>query len=464
MQKQLAVKLGLIGFIASLLMIPLGMISGKITERASFLNEAKRSVSNSWTASQNVMGALLVIPYEVHSEITVTDSKTNERRQQLSKTLHHKFISPEKLRINTDITNSVRHKGIYTVPVYTANINVGGSINVQKLSNELKKIKASGDNVVITTPYFSITLSDPRGINSIPVLQWQKQKLAFNPGSKLKENTNGLHANLPHIHKLTDNKKLTDLNFSYQIELRGMEQLSFVPVGIETKINAVSTWPHPQFIGSFLPTSSQITSEGYKADWKVTSFASNIIDKIERCESGKCEALFKGNIGIKHIETVDIYLQSERTVKYGMLFIGLSFTTFFIFEILMKLPIHPIQYALVGFANAIFYLLLISLSENISFGVAYLVASVSCSGLLLFYLKPILKETKYAYYFSTVLAILYGVLYIIISMEDLALMMGSFLTFVALAIVMFSTRKINWYEVGDELTVKTKIIDQNTQE
>ncbi|MFT6193115.1 MAG: inner membrane protein [Cognaticolwellia sp.] len=464
MQKQLAVKLGVIGFIASLLMIPLGMISGKIAERASFLNEAKHSVSTSWTASQNVMGALLVIPYEIHHEITVTDSKTNERKQQHSKTLHHKFISPEKLIIDADIKNSVRHKGIYNVPVYTANINVGGIINAQKLSNELEKIKASADHVVITTPYFSITLSDPRGINSIPSLQWQNQSITFNPGSKLTENNNGLHANLTNINKLTKNEKLTDINFSYEIELRGMEQLSFIPVGIETKINASSTWPHPQFIGSFLPTSSKIDSDGYKADWKVTSFASNIIDKIERCENGNCDALFEGNIGIKHIETVDIYLQSERTVKYGMLFIGLSFITFFIFEILIKLPIHPIQYALVGFANAIFYLLLISLSENIPFGTAYFIASLSCSGLLLFYLKPVLKETKYAYSFSCVLAILYGVLYIIISMEDLALMMGSFLTFGALAIIMFTTRNINWYEVGDELAVKTKMVNQNINE
>lgn len=458
MQKELAIKLGVIGFIALILMIPLEMISGKITERSAFLDDAKRSVSRSWTASQSVLGALVVIPYEIHREITITDSYTKEERPQTQKILHHKFIIPEKFTIKANIKNSVRHKGIYNVPVYTSNMDINGYINSKDLSEQLNLIKSEGKKVVIKRAFFSITLSDPRGINSIPTLKWQNEDLAFNPGSKLTKNVNGLHAILPRF----DIDKADKINFSYQLELRGMEQLSFIPIGIETKLNVQSTWPHPQFVGSFLPTESQIDNNGYKANWKVTSFASNISDKVERCEKGACDSLFSEGIGIKHIETVDVYLQSERTVKYGMLFIGLSFITFFIFEILMKLPIHPIQYCLVGFANAIFYLLLISLSENIAFGMAYLIASLCCSGLLLLYFKPVLKRRKYAYLFSGVLFVLYGALYIIISMEDLALVMGSFLTFSALAIVMFTTRNINWYEVGQDLSTKSNLIEQQS--
>ena len=460
MQKELAIKLGVIGFIALILMIPLQMISGKIAERAAFLDEAKQSVSRSWTASQSVLGALIVIPYEIHREITITDSYTKDEVPQIQKTLHHKFIIPEKFTVKANIKNSVRHKGIYNVPVYTSNIDIKGYINSKNLSEQLNLIKSAGSKVVIKEAFFSITLSDPRGINSIPTLKWQNTDIAFNPGSNLAKNVNGLHAMLPKF----DIEKADNINFSYQLELRGMEQLSFIPIGIETKINVQSTWPHPQFVGSFLPTESQIDDNGYKAGWKVTSFASNISDKVERCEKGDCVSLFREDIGIKHIETVDVYLQSERTVKYGMLFIGLSFITFFIFEILMKLAIHPIQYCLVGFANAIFYLLLISLSENIAFGLAYLIASLCCSGLLLLYLKPVLKQGKYAYAFSGVSSALYGALYIIISMEDLALVMGSFLTFSALAIVMFTTRNINWYEVGDDLSTKSNHTDTAVQE
>jgi len=460
MQKELAIKLGVIGFIALILMIPLQMISGKITERAAFLDDAKQSVSRSWTASQSVLGALVVIPYEIHREIKVKDSYAQEEQPQIQKTLHHKFIIPEKFVVNANIRNSVRHKGIYNVPVYTSNIDIKGEVNSKDLAKQLNSIKSEGSKVVIKQAIFSITLSDPRGINSIPILKWQNKGITFNPGSKLTKNVNGLHAILPEF----DIEKTETINFSYQLELRGMQQLSFIPIGIETKLNVQSTWPHPQFVGSFLPTHSQINSDGYQADWQVTSFASNISDKVERCEQGDCDNLFGGHIGIKHIETVDVYLQSERTVKYGMLFIGLSFITFFIFEILMKLPIHPIQYCLVGFANAIFYLLLISLSENIAFGLAYLTASFCCSSLLLLYLKPVLKQSKYAYAFSGVLAALYGALYIIISMEDLALVMGSFLIFSALAIVMFTTRNINWYEVGNDFSPRTEPIDKAGQE
>ena len=454
MQKKLAIKLGIIGFIALLLLIPLGMISGKISERSSFLEGAKRDVAYSWTASQRVLGALIVVPYEVHEEVTVINSVTKEQNKTIKKTLHHKLIVPQKLNVNANIENSMRHKGIYNVPVYTSNIDVDGVISSASLSeaiNSLSAIQLDGKKVVVKKAYFSMVLSDPRGINSIPTLTWAGQALAFKPGSKLESHTNGLHAVLPDLNI----ENTTHINSSYQLALRGMETLSFIPAGVETKLNVESKWPHPQFIGSFLPTESTIDSHGYTADWSVTSFASNIFDKIKSCENGECSDLFYSAIGIKHIETVDVYLQSERTVKYGMLFIGLSFITFFIFETLMKLPIHPIQYALVGFANATFYLLLISLSENIAFGFAYLIASVCCSALLLFYLKPVLKKAKYAYAFSSVLSALYGALYIIINLEDLALMMGSFLIFSALAIVMYSTRNINWYQVGEEFAVKS---------
>jgi len=451
MQKELAIKLGIIGFIALLLVIPLEMISDKITERASFLQDAKQSVSRSWTASQNVLSALVVIPYEVHKQITVIDSITKEKHQKIKKTFHHKFIIPEKLHINANIKNSMRHKGIYNVPVYTSNIDINGYITNANLLKEINAIQSEGKKVVVNHPFFSIVLSDPRGINSIPTLKWENQDIAFNPGSELATNANGLHAMLPYIDLKTPSK----INFSYQLALRGMEQLSFIPIGIETKINVQSKWPHPQFFGSFLPTESKIDSNGYIADWNITSFASNIVDKVKSCEKEACGPLFSGDIGIKHIETVDVYVQSERTVKYGMLFIGLSFITFFIFETLMKLPIHPIQYCLVGFANATFYLLLISLSENIAFGLAYLIASACCSCLLLLYLKPVLKKAKYAYAFSGVLAGLYGALFIIISMEDLALVMGSCLIFSALALVMYTTRHINWYQIGDDLVVKS---------
>lgn len=446
MQKQLTVKLGIIGFIALLLMIPLDMISGKISERASYLTQAKQSVSDSWTDSQVVLPILFVLPYEVQRTVYVTDNSTKEIKTQIQKNIFHKLIVPENLMLSTSVDNSVRHKGIYNVPVYTSKINVAGTFDGEKISQHKRQISEQHESVIFKAPYLSAVVSDPRGINSIPLLKWKNKTLAFKPGSLLPQQYAGIHANIPSIDEEGSN------DFSYSLELRGMEMLSFIPVGLENELTVESSWPHPQFVGDFLPTSSQIDEEGYQATWNITSFANNIEEKVLSCERNNCSALFAGSLGIKHIETVDVYLQSERTVKYGMLFIGLSFITFFIFETLMKLSIHPIQYGLVGLANAIFYLLLISLSENIHFGFAYAIASLCCVALLMIYLKPVLKDKKYTYTFSGVLAALYGVLYIIINMEDFALMMGSFLTFFVLAIVMFTTRNIDWYQVGSEIS------------
>ncbi|WDE05105.1 cell envelope integrity protein CreD [Thalassomonas viridans] len=446
MQKNLSIKLAVIGFVSLLLLIPLTMISGKITERSEFLFQAKQDVSQSWTGKQTVMTALVVFPYEVDQEVTLVDKITRKKTLHISRVARHKLLIPDSINIQAGISNDIRQKGIYKIPVYTGKLNISGIINPASWQNMIREIEKEAAGGSIGRPYLTTTVSDPRGINSIPSLSWQGKTLPFLPGSKLAENNQGLHAYLPDT-----GHKLGPINFDFQLELRGMQTLSFIPAGREAEVNASSSWPHPQFTGAFLPVVREISQNGYRASWKITSFASNIGDKVSQCESGACEALFTSDFGVKHIEAVDIYLQSERSVKYGMLFIGLSFISFFIFEIMMKLPIHPIQYSLVGFAIAIFYLLLISLSEHIPFVLAYLTASLACTALLLCYLRYVLAGFKQALVFSALLLLLYGILYIIISAEDLALVMGALLTFIALALIMFTTRHINWYQVGEQV-------------
>jgi len=450
MQTNLSIKLAIISFVTMLLLVPLNMISGKIYERSQFLAEAKKSVSQSWTGKQEIMSALVVVPYEVIHKVTVQNKTTKEKTIHFEKVSRQKFIIPDNINIASIIANDVRLKGIYKIPVYTTNLIVSGTILPSNLQATLKIIEKEANGGTIGTPYLTTTVSDPRGINSIPSLQWQDKKITFQPGSKLLKNNNGLHATLPHLN-VSYSKPIS---FKFQLELRGMETVSFIPVGKEAEISVSSTWPHPQFMGSFLPITREIDEDGYQATWKITSFASNISDKINKCENGSCDSLFNSHFGVKHIEAVDVYLQSERSVKYGMLFIGLSFITFFIFEVIMKLPIHPIQYTLVGFAIATFYLLLISLSEHINFLLAYIIASICCTSLLLSYLRYVLAGYKQALAFSGLLLLLYTVLYVIISAEDLALVMGAFLTFTVLAIVMFATRNIDWYQVGEKLTDK----------
>lgn len=450
MQKTLSIKLAIIGLVSLFLFIPLDMISGKIFERSQFLNEAKHSVSQSWTGKQTIMSALIVIPYEIAQHVAIVDEITNKKKLHIRQIQKLKFVIPENINIASTIENDVRHKGIYKIPVYTTKLNIRGSIEQSSVDKAIEDIKNLADITTIGHPFLTTTISDPRGINKIPTLTWQNTHIPFKPGSKIQSQSGGLHATLPSFEAL----KSKQLNFNFQLELRGMEAISFIPTGMEAEVNVTSTWPHPQFIGNFLPVNRSINDQGYQANWQMTSFASDISDNVSQCEKSHCEALFNSQFGVKHIEAVDIYLQSERSVKYGMLFIGLSFITFFIFEVVMKLPIHPIQYALVGFAIAVFYLLLISLSEHLEFLTAYCIAALCCSGLLLSYLRSVLAGFKQALIFSVLLLILYGVLYIIISAEDLALVMGAFLTFSSLAVIMFSTRNIDWYKVGEQLNDK----------
>ena len=448
MQKTLTIKVAVIGLIALILLIPLAMISDKISERYNYLLEAKDSVARSWTGSQQIMGPLIVIPYSVETKKDVWNKDKTEKTVKVTKVSRKKFLLPENIKVEAKISNDIRFKGIYKVPVYTSQLAISGVVDHQLINNTMDSINHSAGRVTVYSPYLSATVSDTRGNNSIPDLNWMGKDLPFKPGSKLTANNNGIHAFLPKF-----NRSLSkDVEFDFQLEFRGMEMVSFVPVGQEAVVNVASDWPHPKFTGMFLPSSRTIEDSGYDAEWKVTSFASNIADKVKQCEQGNCNELFASNFGVKHIETVDVYLQSERSVKYGILFIGLSFIAFFIFEVIRKLPIHAIQYTLVGFAIAVFYLLLVSLSEHLEFALSYLIATICCASLLLFYLRYVLRGFKQALVFSSLLLLLYGVLFVIISAEDFALLMGAFLTFVALLVVMISTRNIDWYEVNKAQT------------
>jgi inner membrane protein len=472
MQKTLVVKLAVIAVISLLLMLPLLMISGKISEREQFLNQAKRDVSRSWTGQQTIMAAMLVIPYEVNQQISVWDQATNKKTIVTKKIAKQKFVLPHKVSISSKVDTAIRSKGIYKIPVYTSLLDINGILEPADIQQALAEIKQQNqdDNLHIGQAYLTATVSDPRGINSIPLLNWQGKQVPFKPGSKLPGNNNGLHAYLPDLLQ-TSSELVTEpasqgaiapIGFAFELALRGMEVVSFIPLAQQVQIQLVSDWPHPQFFGDFLPVSRQIDNKGYQANWKVTSFASNIANKVQQCEQGNCEALYSSVFGIKHIEGVNVYLQSERSVKYGILFICLSFITFFIFEVVKKLPIHAIQYSLVGFAIAIFYLLLVSLSEHISFALSYFIAAFCCTSLLLFYLRYVLAGFKQALVFAALLSLLYGALYVIISAEDFALLMGACLTFLVLAIVMYSTRNINWYLVGDKIADNTHNTEPTT--
>jgi len=277
------------------------------------------------------VGPIIVIPFEVEKVVRIWNKERSENTTKTIKETQRKLILVDRLTIESSLDNDIRYKGIYKVPVYTSQLKISGEFDPTNFNNAIESINNIAGEVKIGRPYLSTTVSDPRGINSIPSLNWAGKKLAFEPGSQLKTNSNGIHAYLPELSGEL-RQKVELINFNFNLELRGMETLSFIPIGEEATINVSSSWPHPEFLGMLLPVSRTIESTGYSAQWKITSFASNIEEKLRQCEKRNCNSLYASGFGVRHIEPVNVYLQSERSVKYGLLFIGLSFITFFIFE------------------------------------------------------------------------------------------------------------------------------------
>lgn len=226
------------------------------------------------------------------------------------------------------------------------------------------------------------------------------------------------------------------------------------------KVSLTSKWPHPHLNGNFLPDAAtqSVSEKGFKASWMVHSLASNIQEKFladlaNNIPNGQANSANKSTdsyeaISVSFVEPINVYSQADRATKYGLLFITLTFAGFFLFEIMKRLPIHPAQYTMVGLAMSMFYLLLISLSEHISFALSYLVASTACVSLLGYYLAHILQNRLHGLAFAGMLTALYGALYGILDSEDNALLMGSLLVFGLLALAMIVTRKVDWYQVG----------------
>jgi inner membrane protein len=231
--------------------------------------------------------------------------------------------------------------------------------------------------------------------------------------------------------------------------LQRTEQFHIVPIGKETHVELHSDWSHPSFVGDFLPIERSVTESEFSARWQTSFFSTNFEEYFLNCAKGQhCIDFPKKIFGVSMIDPVNQYVKSYRALKYALLFIVLTFSGFFLFEVLKRLAIHPVQYGLVGLALAFFYLLLLSLSEHISFGLAYLISSMGCLSLIGFYVCYVLRSIKRGLGFSAGLSIIYALLYGLLSAEDYALLMGSLLLFVLLAIFMIITRKLDWYSLS----------------
>ena len=433
-------KLAVIAALMLALTVPLLLVVSKIYERDNYQEQARADIARSWTGEQQILGPILIVPY-TRTFWKQEFNKELKKYVDLEVVIKERlFVLPDSLNGQIKLDTDIRYRGIYKVPVYSGVVSLSGEFS----NADFVDLKRPDEVIEIGQPYLSIVVNDMRGIVKSPTLRWAAEKVDFVPGSRLPFERNGIHAPLPNVELVSPKR----YRFSAELSIRGMSAFHIAPVGISSSVSIESSWPHPKFEGLYLPMHREITDTGFTADWQTSSFSTNIAEQAKSCAAGNCVLFVSNRLSVTLIDPVDIYLQAQRASKYGILFIGLTFAAFFLFEVLKQLAIHPIQYGLVGMALSIFYLLLVSFAEHIAFVWAFLIATVACSALLGFYITYVLRCYKRGLAFAFGIANLYAILYVIIQAEDYAFSMGAGLTFVALAAVMYVTRNIDWYEIG----------------
>jgi inner membrane protein len=399
-------------FIASLFVL------GPVSERQDRLSEAKGEISESWSKRQTLIGPMLV-------------SRENGPERDIDI-----YVLPRTLRYETTLVPEVRQRGIFRSVVYRGAIKVSGEFSTEDLGTAAAWRRPA---------VFSVIISDTRGIEQQVDLDWGGAKFAFEPGPGIAlsdnrmESSSGFHALIP-----TGPAGRKEIPFSFTIDLKGSEGISVAPLGKETTMNISSSWPTPKFVGAFLPAEREIGANGFTSTWRISSFG-RPYPQTWQGDVVSLNQIFDSAAGVDLHEQIDVYDLVFRSIKYAVLFIVLTFAAFFLFDVLAGVRVHPIHYILIGSALALFYLLLLSLSEHIGFSFAYLLATAMILLLVSTYSAFVLKQARRAILISGMLSLLYAYLYFILQLEDYALLFGALLLFIILAIVMFVTRNIDWY-------------------
>ena len=424
---------------ALLLLIPLGMIESKISERQHLHQSVQNEIARSSSGPQTLNGPYLVVKYRLREHKTYKDLEGNVKNVTSETETREKLIPARNLRLNGSAAVETRKRGIYIAQLFDMQSTVEGDFSVPARFG----INKPADDIILEALYFTLGVSDARGILNVPVLTLNGQQLDFEPGAIAPLGGNGIHARLA----MPEKDKAQLYAFSFPLNLQGMNSLSVVPAADSTEVKLQSSWPHPSFGGNFLPRSRSVDDSGFKAQWNITNLGRNTVSSDSAGQPGAFSPGNAESFSVSFIDPVNIYLLSERAVKYGVLFVVLVFTAFFMFEMMRNLRIHPLQYLLVGLAMAMFFLLIISLSEHLPFLAAYSISGAACVVLLGAYLTGVMKSPRRGAGFAGGIALLYAVLYGVLQSEDNALLMGTAILFSALAAVMLLTRNMDWYQL-----------------
>lgn len=454
------IKIGLIGLLILVLLIPLFMIQGIIEERENTRQAAESEITQMWGGRQTLGGPILAVPYHYFREekVLVKDSYKIDR----IKVTKEAYFLPEKLAINGKIETQPRNLGIYDFTVYNTRLQLSGFFTRPDFSD----FKEEGVDRTIhwDEAYLFIELPEMRAIDGPVNLVWDKQSLPFKGDRSVIGLFSGSirrKVSFPQPGSDPAEKEKKQFDFALDLKLRGSESLWFIPLGNVTEVDLNSNWAAPGFKGNFLPWPRDYNEKGFTAHWNISAIARGFPSRWQ-VEEVDAQTMLNSQFGVELVIPVASYAKVVRAVKYGILFILVTFVVFFLFEILAARRIHFFQYLLVGLALCIFYLLLLSMSEHIGFMFAYLLASLGAIGLITLYSQAILHNPGKTLMVGGILSALYLYIYVILQLEDYALLIGSLGLFIILGIIMFVTRRFNWHDLkihpfkADQAQIKTE--------
>jgi inner membrane protein len=432
-----------IAFLILMLLIPLANMEDLVTERVAMRQEAAQRVAESWGGTQTAAGVLLTIPVET-SRLVVEQTAMGRETQRTEVEREVFYVLPDTLEVNATADPETRPVGLYETPVYTARVQISGEFVNQEFAQLL--VDKPDRQVKWNEARLLVLNSESRALRAVDDVRVGGESVRVAADS---------YAGLAGISTPVPENALRGgrtIPFRLQLTLTGSTSLTFLPLARKADIRLKSAWPHPKFEGSPAPIQPEIGDDGFTAHWSVLEINRNFgqvwSDKQSVSGLPVAAAFAQNRVGVTFYEPVDVYQRNYRAVHYAAMLIGITFLTFFLWEHVSGIAIHAMQYLMVGMALALFYLLLLALSEHVVFDLAYGLSAAALVGLITVYLTGVLRRSRLALGAGAGLATLYTLLYWILRSEDYSLLMGALLLFGVLAVLMLATRKIDWTQVG----------------
>ncbi|HEY9130228.1 MAG TPA: cell envelope integrity protein CreD [Dyella sp.] len=417
-----------VGVLALLMLIPLAQVQSLVTERQAMRETAVTQIAQGWGGQQILGGPVLAIPGT--RNVLLAD---NQATRDVATT---DVVLPDDLQTEVSMQVQSRRYGIYAAPVYLSTVHV----TARFLPEDVEQAKrASTSQWKVDKAELRFLLSDLRGLRSA-VLRIDGKPARFASSA---ERMGGLSSVVVPVPLDSPDGKPIDVDI--QMELAGTEAMQVLPLGRSSDVAIKAPWGDPSFIGAALPVEREIRPEYFSARWHASDLNRSYGQYWEYADAGIGQVLGTSAFGVQLYQPVDIYQRSERSVKYGLLFIGMTFVVFFLFEVLKRMRVHPVQYLLIGAALATFYVLLLALSEQIGFAPAYLAAASAVVLIVGGYAASVLRARRAGLLLGGALALVYALLYGLVAAEQYALLAGAFALLAAVALLMYLTRRIDWY-------------------